>query len=404
MGTVFVHLLFELMQWMAIFFIAVGGFAFFPWHILLLLGLFRIKKAAHKAGSLENPRFLFQITTIGTNPESTQAVINSIHHAVSDYPYKIWVVTEPDDPHQYNEAEKIVVPKQYTSPNQSTDKTRALHYASQLRKKRGLTEDQRWIVFLDDDTRFTQAYFREILKIDPKSVGAQGMVSVRHDYGEHLLSSLADNIRPADCISFCSLCNRQGTPMLTHGEGLVVRSDIEKEIGWDFGDVLSEDFLFGRQLARMFPGRFEWLNASIEGKSPLCWDDFTTQRRRWLWGAIEAVPRIQRKAVFFVMIRYAVTFLGMISLTLGTLNYFFPLGLSLPYPVSMFLLLNMGGVVAYYQVGCYFNTKHLDRWARVKYHILMFLSQYLVYFYEVSAFLYGFLQRKPESFQVIEKN
>ncbi len=396
--------LFALVKIIAAVFIAMGGFIFLPWHILLLFGLLRIRNMRKKAGSLHEPSFLFQITTVGTNPQSTRDVIDSIHESVADVPYTIWVVTEPGDPHTYAGAEKIVVPEEYSTPNGSTDKTRALHYSCTLRRERGLAVPSRWIILLDDDSKMTRSYFNEILKMDPTSVGGQGIISVRNGYGTHLFSSLADNIRPADCVAFCSLFNTRGNPMISHGEGFVVRADVESELGWDFGDVLSEDFLFGRKLARMYPDRFEWLNAAVEAKSPLSTEDFMTQRRRWFWGTWSALSEVQPKVAAFMIFRYCATFFALFSFPIWILTSFFSISLPIPAFLRYALYFNVLGMFIYYQVGCYFNTKNLPLPTRLKYHLLTFGLQYAIFLYEVGAFTKGFLQGKPEQFHVIRKS
>lgn len=396
-------LLIQVIRWLVTIIIITGGIVFFPWHILLLLGVLKLK-LLNKGGSLEDPTFLFQITTIGTNPDSTQEVIHSIHENVSGYPYQVWVVTEPRDTNEYTGAEKIIVPREYSTPKNSTDKTRALHYSCQLREARGLTSSSRWIIFLDDDSKITDAYFQEILKMDPDSVGGQGRITVRNDYGQHFFSSLADNLRPSDCTAFCSLFNQHGGPVITHGEGLVVRADVEHQLGWDFGSILAEDFIFGRKLANQYPNRFEWLNAEVEGKSPLSWEDFKEQRRRWFWGAVDAVPHIDRKTACFVGFRYGTTFLGITAFLLGMLSFVFPIAFSLPVPLALLLQFNTIGLIAYYQYGCYHNTKHLTPKARIKYHLATLLLQYPISAYEIGSFIIGFFKGRPEHFNVIDKN
>lgn len=112
----------------------------------------------------------------------------------------------------------------------------------------------------------------------------QGVIRLK-SYGKHLFSTLADMIRPSDCDIYCKYFNSKGKPKAVHGEGLVIRSDIEYEIGWDYATYCGEDFLIGQKIVdKGF--RFGYIPYDIYISPPLNTKDFYKQRRRWMYGVL----------------------------------------------------------------------------------------------------------------------
>ena len=99
---------------------------------------------------------------------------------------------------------------------------------------------------------------------------------------------MADSIRPADDLTrFAFFTGVLGTPLGgLHGEHLIIRADIEDEIGWDFPDTVIEDAYFAVQFATKYPRRSTTLNSYSYGASPASVRDLLRQRRRWIEGLL----------------------------------------------------------------------------------------------------------------------
>jgi len=53
-----------------------------------------------------------------------------------------------------------------------------------------------------------------------------------------------------------------------HGSHLLYRSDLENEIGWDFGDIRAEDAIFGLLVNERFGKVWGWLKGKLYEQSP----------------------------------------------------------------------------------------------------------------------------------------
>ena len=58
------------------------------------------------------------------------------------------------------------------------------------------------------------------------------------------LTAIAESVRPFGCYD-CVSQMKNPPPLHMHGSNLLVRSDIEDDIGWKFGSTLAEDQMFG---------------------------------------------------------------------------------------------------------------------------------------------------------------
>src|SRR5215831_14026269 len=74
-------------------------------------------------------------------------------------------------------------------------------------------------------------------------------------------------------------------PTFIHGSNLLVRSDIEDAVGWDFGDSLTEDQRFGYEAHKKFGAIIGWHGGMVVEQPPLNVKDTFRQRRRWAAGS-----------------------------------------------------------------------------------------------------------------------
>ena len=183
----------------------------------------------------------------------------------------------------------IIVPKGYVSKMKSVNKSRALQYALDYHVSRGETGKETWIFHLDDDASVgtdTIAAIAEHLKFKgEKYLLAQGVLAFPHNNSNSIIPKFADSMRPTDDLTrFYFFTALMKTPLVgLHGENLLVRSDVEAEIGWDNGNrPISDDSCFGLAFSERYPGRSSFLPAFTYGASPCSISDMLRQRRRWL--------------------------------------------------------------------------------------------------------------------------
>lgn len=365
--------------------------AFTPYTLFLLLGIWRVRRSSRPLRN-DPVRFIVQITTNGKAPSSVRKIIEALRGYNLSFPYETWTVTEEYDANEYRSDITLRVPRGYTTPNGSRAKARALCYARSVRINKGLVGEDTKLLLLDDDSIPSREYMEDSYHSE-FDIG-QGIIAPRIEYGASLLASIRDNTRTSDCIALCSYFNAHGNARIVHGEGLMVRSNVEVEVGWDFGQCLAEDLVFGRRATRKF--RFGFINAFIEIAPPRTWGDFLVQRRRWLWGMITAFPLLDLSERFFLLGRsLTTTFFGLVSWPLIFYDLFFHIQVA---PIIRWLfIVNTAAFVAYELVGNWYNTHRLKRLAE---HLVLLYPAALL---EAVSTVFALLTR-PKGFDVIRKS
>jgi cellulose synthase/poly-beta-1,6-N-acetylglucosamine synthase-like glycosyltransferase len=225
--------------------------------------------------AISDRRVLIAITTDGGAPNIVRKVITRLRtYALAAM--DIVVVVEENDAFDYG-VTRIAVPADFSPPNGSTSKHRALHYFSTWLGWRGYGSET-YVVHLDDDSIVPKRYIEYVLGMDAEA--GQGALRLRA-IGDHLLSTVADFGRAINCAAYCAFFNERGRPLGVHGEGLVIRADIERELGWDFQPVCAEDLLMGHNIAQ-HGYRFDYIPGGIYIAPPTSARDFFEQRRRWM--------------------------------------------------------------------------------------------------------------------------
>lgn len=228
-------------------------------------------------------------------------LINLPHHFDR---FRVDVVTEGDVDHkplmhwlddigQTGRPIRILnVPPDYETPNGARFKTRANQYAMEARRAAGENTSEVYVYHLDDDTHIgkdTAASLAEFIELDgDRFLLAQGILTFPPNLTPSKFCRLADAIRPADDLTrFAFFTGALGTPLGgLHGEHLVVRADVEDEIGWDFPNTVIEDAYFAIQFSIRYPRRSTMLNSYSYGASPATITDLVRQRRRWIEGLL----------------------------------------------------------------------------------------------------------------------
>jgi egghead protein (zeste-white 4 protein) len=188
----------------------------------------------------------------------------------------------------------VTVPLSYQTAKGSRFKARANQYALELRTAEGESTAATWVLHMDDDTAIRADTARAIghfLSMHPEKHVAQGILCYPRQYSANYLTWLADAIRPSDDMGRFALLTGGGTPLAgLHGELLLIRASIEREIGWDFGpNEVTEDARFALMFAHRYPGRSAWLAGCSYGSSPQTVRDFCGQRARWTEGLLRII-------------------------------------------------------------------------------------------------------------------
>jgi len=94
---------------------------------------------------------------------------------------------------------------------------------------------------------------------------------------------MADSIRPADDLTRFNLFTETfGVPLGgLHGEHLLVRADIEDDIGWDYPDTVIEERPLRASLRESVSRQVNYLELVLLRSIPATITDLVKQRRRW---------------------------------------------------------------------------------------------------------------------------
>ena len=265
------------------------------------------------------------------------------------------------------------VPSDYETPNGARFKTRANHYALENRRALGENSPEIYVYHLDDDTHIgadTASSLAEFIEEDgDRFLLAQGVLAFPQDLTSSRLCRLADAIRPADDITrFAFFTGMLGTPLGgLHGEHLVVRADIEDEIGWDFPDTVIEDSYFAIQFATRYPRQSTMLNSYSYGASPATVGDLIRQRRRWVEGLLRLacnrrLPLLPKLPLVYSILLWALAPFQFVGVALLVA---FATGVDNTSPVSPLFLplwaVSLAGVYWLYIEGLKVNLSASDR-------------------------------------------
>jgi cellulose synthase/poly-beta-1,6-N-acetylglucosamine synthase-like glycosyltransferase len=342
-------------------------------------------------GSHLTKKIIVQITTL-ENHNLVNKIIFNLRSYNFRIPYEIWIVTESSLLDDYLGADKIFkVPLDFRSIGNY--KARALDYSSQVRKDIGITSNEYKILFLDDDTIPSKKYVEKCFIGDYDIM--EGIIEPKLNYGNRY--SYVDNIRTLSCMSLCSIFQSHGHPLWVHGEGICIKGSIEQQVGWKFNIIASEDLVFGHACAtKKLKWGFIWEPVYIT--SPWNFKDFIRQRKRWLWGNVDALLRIltwksKIRIVFFYVIGAAALVISTMSTIMDQLRI---LNFSITEREVLYISL-ISWLAIYGYIGYIVGDRKLR-------HILasMGLAWYASFMNTLPIWIGLFLSR-PKRFEVIAK-
>src|SRR5918996_274021 len=293
-----------------------------------------------------DPTIIFQITTrSATMTPVVKRGIDSIIDSslkINYRNYQISIITDdPKDKATLNgiNCEVILVDKKFTSS--AIKKGRALQYAVEHRRKTGKNISNYWIFHMDDESYVTSQTIMSLLKFirEGNAIASEGPIFYPLKFeSANRLTAIAESIRPFTCYDCVSQMTNP-PPLHMHGSNLLVRSDIEDSIGWNFGPTLAEDQIFGYRIYEKYGSKsMGWHGGILLEQPPLNLKDHFMQRRRWVLGSLQNMNKFPIIHKFKVMFKLSTYFLGFISGIVSIFLYF-----HLQFP-KLLMLLPMNGV------------------------------------------------------------
>lgn len=356
---------------------------------ILLRGREKKQKQHAKLGTKN--KLVVVITTNGNAADIVEKIISTTMGYGLDL--RIYVTKEERDTFRYS-CEEIVVPKDYRCAHGSRNKMRALQYGIEWMDRRDLGKET-YICHLDDDSMASREYLEYVIDSMTEE-GGQGSIRLRK-FGVHLFSSLADVIRISNCEAWCKYFNLRNRPKFVHGEGLVVRADVEKEIGWDFGTYGAEDLIMGLEISRRY--KFGTIpRGNIYIAPPTSTRDFYKQRRRWFWSIFRNEGRVRglslRTYLMYIYL-YIAGVTGIIGFLVLPFSIVFQPALS-PYLTPLWVI-NTACFFVYYQYGAAYHGS-------LRISAMLLLLQLPIAFYEGLTIIYSLVTRPDFStFETIKK-
>lgn len=192
--------------------------------------------------------------------------------------YDIKVVADKDG--TLDNTEHIIVPEDYTC--NSKFKARALNYALKYIPD----SPDVWILHLDEDAKITPQTVCSIVNYIKKGGNpvANGPTVFPHD--SSLLAFYAEAQR-SWTYYWVKHQLESSTVYWMNGSNMLVRSDIEHKVGWNFkGCMFSEDTRFAYEVAKKCGKVFGWHGGLTIEKPPKGVKSAIKQRKRWFWGGM----------------------------------------------------------------------------------------------------------------------
>lgn len=353
----------------------------------------------------------FRIVTRGTNVSAVLKTVQAVQTEMERTPlfrHSIEIVTDNPLP-ECHLARIILVPKDYQTETGAKYKARALHYALEASP----VSDTTWLFHLDEETHLTPSVVWGIHEaiLEEEASGqlriGQGIVLYHRDLPDHPFLTLADSVRTGDDLGRFRFQHFFGqTAFGMHGSFILVRNDVEKDVGFDLGPAgsVTEDAWWS--LVEMARGhRSRWVDGYCLEQSTQSAMDFLKQRRRWFVGlclVCRRAPAIlwHRIALVTSVILWGVGWLGWWSVSIAAVA----VNARISLPVLVVGTSSLAAYSALYLLGLELN---LDQrgvpWPRrIPWHLMQILLLPAYSLLESAAVIYGVI--RPEfDFHIVKK-
>ena len=346
--------------------------------------LINVEELKDRREDIAKKRIIYTITTRGENLTTLRNSFDSVRYWLRrvkedhglDFRSETWIVTEEDrfraerlffEEMELDGATLIIVPERYSTPNHSAFKTRALHYASEVRIERGIDAPDDWIYHQDTETMIGEDTVLGCLDfatntLDGHLIGA-GIILYPQNW-KYRFNSVEETIRSVGDLSAMGQMKMWGAvPFGYHGSHLIVRADIENDIGWDFGKVRSEDLLFSLKLRERFGGVSKSLKGFAYEKPPFTVGDHLKQRRRWILGSMEVLAGKDVKVKYKLPLIYSLGswLIGLPSIAATALSLLYPTGGVIPIIGGILTGFMWWTIYSSYKVGLELHEVYVNR-------------------------------------------
>ena len=321
---------------------------------------------------------VFRICSRGDN---IQMVADTIHRCIAEmektplFDYLVEVVINDTArvevlPH-HDKVRIVLIPSTYQTARGTKYKARGLQYALEYSD----VPDNAWLVHLDEETQPTSSGIKGIAKMISEEEASgklrigQGAILYHRNWRRKPFWTLADNVRTGDDFARFHGQYRLGRTIFgLHGSYIVVRNDVEKRVGFDFGPAgsITEDAFWA--VRNMEDGvRARWCEGYLEEQSTEGLMDFMRQRARWFQGlwivSFQAPVKLRWRlsillnTVFWMFAPFA---------GLYTIAHFF-IGYATPWWVTFLANLTFASFMTLYLIGLKANIDeyhepHVRRW------------------------------------------
>ena len=387
--------------------------------------LIDIKKLESRREELAAKRIIYQITTRGENLETLRRSFDSAAYWIRgvkeerglNFRSEVWVVTEED---RYEEARGffdkleadgaflVIVPASYETPNHSGFKARALHYACEIRLERGIDTQNDWIYHQDTETMVGEDTVIGNLDFtaDPAEDKLIGAGIILYPLGwRNSHNSVEETTRSVGDIGAIGQMRLWGAvPFGYHGSHLIVRADIENDLGWDYGKVRSEDLIFSLKLRERFGGVTRGLKGFAYEKPPFTLSDQLKQRRRWILGSVEVLGRRDIPSRYKFPLAYSLSswLSALPSIGVSILGLLYPSGGVLPYIGGFVTGFMWFMIVSAYMVGLELHEPYIESPERLR-GLKLFIGAVQGMLFDAVAPWYALL-RRTKGYEEIRKD
>ena len=312
---------------------------YLPQGIALVNSYLKNRKKFVFEGSSPTPdvRIVFEIASLSATQELSvvQQTIECARQASRDANltnYKILLVTDDREDLKLRLGEKVkvvVVPESYET--NAIFKARGLQYAVEHVFNRWNLK-RTWIFHLDEESLVSPQTLYGVFDFINRGQGvmAEGPIVYSSDLESVSgITRMTESIRSSGCYHCIKEMTGKTPPLHLHGSNLLVRADVEREVGWNAGKTIAEDQLFGLKVFEKYPDGLGWHGGLMVEKPPLTLGAHHKQRVRWMQGTLQnwkyMSASIKRKLAYKLTLWTVGFFASIVSVPLWILSivYFF---------------------------------------------------------------------------------
>jgi egghead protein (zeste-white 4 protein) len=275
-------------------------------------------KATGKAPAVAD-HVVFQVTTtsVAENSEMVGGTIGRVREACAALGFKNFTIrTLSDDPEDvrnpFSVDRAMVTPVEYET--NAVRKGRSLQYAVETYRSEPGDKSKTWIFHLDEESVMLPQTLEAVLAFiaSGKGVLAEGPIFYPSVFSANPVTRIADAIRSATCYFCVSAMSSGKAPSHIHGSNLLVRMDVECEVGWALGKTIAEDQLFGLKVFETHP-QMGWHGGVVLESPPRTVSGLVAQRKRWVVGTLQnwgEMPAAVKRSVAFRLGTWGIGFVA----------------------------------------------------------------------------------------------